>query len=175
MALLEPLYAGLPTTTERLIASAKLYALVGAYPPTLLLGVPAYFVLRRHFAPRLLACALAGAGVAAIPWLLLVLAARPTTASIGGRATVIDGQYTAYGWLVNGSFLGEIALVGCAAGLVFWAIAGSRFSQSNVRNGSKAATRGRLAFGQNPPYGNTAKSGSTHPSRASRENSSSRE
>lgn len=130
MALCAPLYAGLPTTAERLAASAKIYAVVGAYPPALLLGIPAYLMLRRHFAPRPLSCAIVGGGVAAIPWLFLVFASRPTTASIGGWSTVIDGQYTAYGWLTNAALVGVIALVGAAAGLAFWAIAAAGVAQS---------------------------------------------
>jgi hypothetical protein len=123
MAFVAPAYDGLSSAIERLLATAELFALLGAYPSTLILGVPAYFILRRHLDPRPLSCAFAGAAVAAIPWIFLVLASTPSSASIGGRATVIDGQYTAYGWLENAQFIGGIALVGWAAGLIFWAIA----------------------------------------------------
>lgn len=116
-----PLYAGLPTTTDRVCRSALVYGLVGAYPAALLLGVPAYYMLRRHFEPRLISCALAGTVVTALPWLFLTLMSAPGQASIGDRATVINGSYTAYGWLMNAQFVGEIGLAGAIGGALFWA------------------------------------------------------
>jgi len=133
MGLLAPAYDGLPTFGERLIATVKIYALIGAYPTALLFGVPAYFMARRHFPARPLPCAFVGGVVAALPWMILALISPASSASIGGRATIIDGHYTAYGWLTNAGFVGQIALVGSAAGLIFWAISAAGFEQ--VRHG----------------------------------------
>lgn len=64
--------------------------------------------------------------MASAPWALItLLGPSADQASIGGKATVIDGTTTAYGWLVAAQFVGEIALFGAAAGLLFWAIAAS--------------------------------------------------
>jgi hypothetical protein len=123
VALAMPLYAGLPTMTERVWRSTLVYGLVGAYPPALVLGVPAYFMLRRHFEPRLISCALAAPIVAALPWLFLTLVSAPDQASIGDHATIINGSFTAYGWLMNAQFVGGIGLAGAAGGALFWAIA----------------------------------------------------
>lgn len=128
-----PLYAGLPSLMERVWRSALFYGLFGAYPSALVLGVPAYFVLRRHFAPRLINCALAGAGVAASPWLLLTMVSAPDQASIGERATVVNGSYTAFGWLMNAQSIGEIGLAGAVAGALFWVI-----SAAGIRGGKVA-------------------------------------
>ena len=134
MSLVAPAYDGLPTAIERLTATAKIYALMGAYPTAIFLGVPAYFMLRRHFSPRPMTCALVGGVVAAMPWLfLIIVSSGASSASIDGRATIIDGRYTAYGWLMNLSFVGQIALVGWTAGLLFWAVAAAGFKRSDVR------------------------------------------
>ena len=134
MALCEPAYEGLPTFTEQVIASAETYAILGAYPTTIIVAVPAYFMLRRHFEARPLTCALAGAIIAAIPWIfLIIVAAGASSASIDGRPTVVDGHYTLYGWLMNAWFVGQIALVGWAAGLLFWGIAAAGFQQRDIR------------------------------------------
>jgi hypothetical protein len=132
LALIAPAYGGLPPV-EQFLSSAKVYALVGAYPTTLLFGVPAYFMARRHFEPRPLSCAIVGGVVAAFPWLILMLVPIATSAGIGGRATVIDGSYTAYGWLMNGLFVGQIAAVGFVAGLAFWITAAAGLKPPNVR------------------------------------------
>lgn len=137
-AIAMPLYAGLPTVSERIWRSALIYAVVGSYPPALVLGVPAYFVLRRRFEPRLINCASAGAAVAALPWLLLTLVSVPSQSSDGGRDTVVDGYYTAYGWLLNAQFLGEIALFGALGGALFWAIAAAGSKAGRVPSSSFA-------------------------------------
>jgi hypothetical protein len=128
-----PLYAGLATMTERVWRSWIIYALVGAYPTAIVLGVPTYFLLRRRLEPRLGNCALAGSTVAVLPWFFLTLAGAPTQASIGERATVINGSYTAYGWLMNAQFLGVIGLAGAVGGALFWAIAAAGSGAGKVR------------------------------------------
>ena len=123
LAVLQPAYAGLTSPIERVFETAKMYAVAGAYPTTLVIGVPAYFILRRHFSARPFNCAVAGALIAAFPWIILSLIPPVGSASIGGRATIIDGQMTAFGWLMQAWFVGQIAIVGWVAGVVFWAVA----------------------------------------------------
>jgi hypothetical protein len=128
MAMLMPTYDGISDPLERIWRSALAFAVFGAYPPTVILGLPAFFMLRRHFDAKLVNCALTGAVVAALPWFLLSTLSLPDTASIDGRATVINGSLTAYGWITNLTYVGEIALLGAAGGVLFWLIAaaGSR-------------------------------------------------
>jgi hypothetical protein len=132
-AIAMPLYAGLPTMAERIWRSALIYGLVGAYPQTVVFGVPAYFVFRRHFGPHLINCAGVGAVVATLPWLLLTLVSSPDQASIGNRATIINGSYTAFGWLMNAQFLSWVALAGAIGGALFWAIAAAGSGAGKVR------------------------------------------
>lgn len=133
LAIAMPIYDGLPTMAERIWRSALVYAVIGAYPPAVVFGVPAYFVLRRHFDAHLFNCALVGAVVATLPWMFLMLVSAPDQASIGNRATVINGSYTAFGWLMNAHFLGEIALAGALGGALFWAIAVAGSTAGKVR------------------------------------------
>jgi hypothetical protein len=123
MAILMPAFDGISDPLDRVWRTAVLFAFFGAYPTTAILGVPAFFMLRRHFYPKLINCSLTGAGVAALPWFILSVLSHPGSASIGGRATVIDGSLTAYGWLTNLIFVGQIAIFGAVGGLLFWLIA----------------------------------------------------
>ena len=121
MAIAMPAYEGITDPLERIWRSAVAFAVFGAYPPAFIIGLPAFFMLRRHVNAT-------GAVVAALPWLVLALISRPDNASIDGRSTVIDGSLTAYGWLMNFYYVGQIALLGAIAGALFWfiAAAGSR-------------------------------------------------
>jgi len=124
MAISMPGYAGIPSWSERVWRSAELYAALGAYPITLVFGVPAYFMLRRHLSARPLPCALVGAVVAVFPWMLIILIGPGASeASIDGRATVLNGHTTAYGWLQNAEFVLMMAFFGAVGGLIFWAVA----------------------------------------------------
>jgi hypothetical protein len=116
---------GLPSWFERVWRTAWMFSIVGAYPTALALGLPAYFMLRRHFSTKLISCASVGAIVAALPWVPLVLlsAARTTEASLDGRTTVINGHTTAYGWLTNAEFILQVGLFGAVGGSVFWLVA----------------------------------------------------
>jgi hypothetical protein len=128
MAIVMPAYDGISDPLERLWRSTLAFAVFGAYPPTVIVGLPAFFMLRRHFDPKLINCSLTGAVVAAIPWFLLSTLTLPDSASINGRATVTAGSLTAFGWLTNLTTVGQIALLGAAGGALFWLIAaaGSR-------------------------------------------------
>lgn len=128
MAIVMPAYEGITDPLERIWRSAVAFAVFGAYPPAFMIGLPAFFMLRRHVDATIINCAATGAVVAALPWLVLALLSRPDNASIGGRSTVINGSLTAYGWLMNFYYVGQIALLGTIAGALFWfiAAAGSR-------------------------------------------------
>ena len=123
MALLTPAYDGLPSWFERVWRTAQILSAIGAYPSALVFGLPAYLMLRRHFSANLLGCLIVGFVVAALPWALLLIGSGASEASINGRATVINGQTTAYGWLKNAEFLLTIGLFGAFGGFVFWAVA----------------------------------------------------
>ena len=133
MASLMPAYDGIRAPLERFWRSALAFAIFGAYPTTVVLGVPAYFLLRRHFNPKVINCSLTGALVAALPWLILSSLSNPDSASIDGRATVINGSKTAYGWLTELAFVGQIAAFGAIGGALFWLIAGSGGRSTTVR------------------------------------------
>ena len=124
MAIVMPAYAGLTDWFERVWRTALVLSVLGAYPTAVVFGLPAYLMLRRHLSAGPLACALAGSAVAALPWALLALVGpNPSEASINGRATVLDGRTTAYGWLQNAEFVLTIGLFGAIGGLVFWVVA----------------------------------------------------
>ncbi|MET0588740.1 MAG: hypothetical protein ABWZ75_09475 [Novosphingobium sp.] len=124
MAGVNPGYDGLQDSFERVWRPAILFALFGAYPIALIVGIPAYLFLRERFKGTWLNCAIAGAAIAGLPWLFLtMILPSPDQASIGGKATVVDGSMTAYGWQLQLQFTGTIAIYGIAAGILFWAIA----------------------------------------------------
>ena len=133
MAMLMPAYDGIPDPLERVWRSALIFAVFGAYPTTLIFAIPAFFMLRRHFDAKLLNCSLAGAGVAALPWLILSMISQPDSASTNGRATVIDGSLTTYGWLEILTFVGQIAAFGAAGGALFWVIAAAGSGAGKVQ------------------------------------------
>ena len=123
MAAIEPAYAGIDSQFERVWRTTIVFALYGAYPSALIFGVPTYVFLRQKVAPSWFSSTLAGAFVAALPWLLIVLfAPEADQASIGGKATVIDGSRTFHGWVSDLQLVGQIGLFGAIAGLLFWAI-----------------------------------------------------
>jgi hypothetical protein len=122
-ALLMAVFAAAAVSFETLWPTTLLIAAIGAYPPAILFGIPAYFVLRRHWGANPIGCGLVGAAIAALPWLPFVLFPSTQSASVDGEATVIDGRYTAYGWLEIVEVLSLLAGLGLAAGIVFWVIA----------------------------------------------------
>ncbi|PWR23778.1 hypothetical protein DKG75_04235 [Zavarzinia compransoris] len=78
---------------------------VFAYPPALLLGFPAVVAFGHIKANRPALCGIAGAGIAAAPWLLLFL--------FGGSNT---------GWMETGMIVVRAAAYGFGAGMIFWLI-----------------------------------------------------
>ncbi len=67
LACIFPMYFGLPIG-ERIIRTASLYALIGAYPPTAVLGVPTFLFLKGRVKASAFSCGFAGAFVAVAPW-----------------------------------------------------------------------------------------------------------
>jgi hypothetical protein len=120
MAIVSPLFEGLDGRFERVWRSAEVIALFGAYPLTAILGVPAFFLLRRTFAPTLLRCMLAGACIVGLPVIIVSLLAVPESASVDGRATVVEGSQTLLGLIVTLTVSGQMALYGAFGGAVFW-------------------------------------------------------
>jgi len=118
-----PLYEGLPDYPERVLRTFPLVAVVGGYLPALIIGLPALLFLRRRVRPTIVNCALAGATVAALPWLLLTLFPAADSASIGGRPTVVDHHLTWFGLYEGMKVIGEVAAFGLVGGLVFWILA----------------------------------------------------
>ncbi len=122
---------GWPIPLTKLLGSVKLLS-IGALPATALFGLPAYLILRNWAAPSLLNCVIVGAAVAILPGLLLELLPTSVTFqfSIGGRATVVDGHRTAWGWELWRASLIRTAVAGLAGGAVFWALALLRITVS---------------------------------------------
>jgi hypothetical protein len=140
IAIALPAYEGIPNWFERVWRTAEIFSVFGAYPTAVVFGVPAYFMLRRHLSARPFACAVVGSVVAALPWALLVIAGSGASeASVNGRATVLNGQTTAYGWLQNAEFLLTIGLFGAIGGTVFWAIAAAGHRAENPPSEQQAA------------------------------------
>ncbi|WP_165899621.1 hypothetical protein [Sphingomonas sp. PP-CE-1G-424] len=132
MAIMMPAYDGISDPLERIWRSALVFAVVGAYPATVILGLPAFLILRRRFEATLLNCSLTGAVAAALPWLILSSLITPDSASTGGRATVLHGSLTPYGWLTNLTFIGQIALFGAGGGMLFWLFAAAGWKIEKV-------------------------------------------
>lgn len=103
LAALMPGYDGLPPF-ERFWQAAWLYAVIAAYPPTIVLGIPAYFALRRQVAANIRNCALVGATLPFAPWGLLVL---------------IDGAQAFDAWRPVAMTLVALTASGAIGGVVF--------------------------------------------------------
>jgi hypothetical protein len=123
MACYEPLYDGLPSEAERIFKTWMVFCLFGAFPATILAGVPTFLFLRSRVRPTALNCTLAGGFVAAAPSLVLSILSVPDAAIEDGHVTVRHGHLTLWGWLLRAEFIGEIAAFGLLGGLVFWFIA----------------------------------------------------
>ena len=95
-------------------------AIIGAYGPAIIFGVPAYFLLRNRVRMRLVASIIVGGLIAALPWFLLTLQPGPDQATLGDCVAVIDGKTTLCGFFQTLLWLGQIALYGAFGGLVFW-------------------------------------------------------
>ena len=125
-ACLMTLYAGLPDLAGRVWRTFLLYLLFGGYPTAIVLGLPAFLVLKSRLGPTPLNCAVVGAAIASVPWLLLGLLSSPNHAYSNGHVTHNNGSITLWGLFDLGVFVAQVAALGFFAGLVFWAVAAFR-------------------------------------------------
>ncbi len=101
-----------------------LVVIFGGYPATVLLGAPAYFMLRQRLRPRLITVTLAGGLIAGAPWpALMLLSSNPDDAWIGSCHTVIDGWTTWCGYLEGMKFVALVFCLGAIGGIAFWVCA----------------------------------------------------
>jgi hypothetical protein len=121
-AFVAPGYDGLPYY-EAVFSSAKLYALLGAYPLAFIFGIPLYLGLRKNARATALNCAVAGALIAATPWFFVGAFGQTGNVWTGNRATLVNGELTTYGWIELGQFLLLIGAAGAAGGVVLWLVA----------------------------------------------------
>lgn len=111
------------------VAGTFVLALVwGGYFPTLLFGMPAYFLLRKRCQPTLLNCVVVAALVASVPCALLGLL-PPDYAYSDGHVTHQNGHTTIWGWLGLAEMVGSMVLLGGITGAVFWAVATNGFKR----------------------------------------------
>lgn len=129
LAVVQPLYAGLPSLADRISRTTFVYAFFGGYPATVFLGIPAFLFLRNRVHLSALNCAATGALVAAIPWLALGLFSNPDYAYGNGHVTHENGAKTFWGWVDLATFTGQIAALGALAGVAFWLISASGLKQ----------------------------------------------
>lgn len=110
-----------------------LVAIFGGYLPTLLVGLPTYFIFRHHIHPRLGTLAAFGGLVASLPWLLLeLILPNVGSASINGIPTVVDGRTTWFGVFESAQQSAVFLALGSIGGATFWLCAiwrDQRFSQ----------------------------------------------
>ena len=98
-----------------------------AYPSTLIIGLPAFLVLRTRVSLSYMNCIVVGIFVASAPWIAWVLLRDPHYWSDGpGRIYHMDGHYTALGWIEVGKgvlyYFTFLAPLGALGGLTFWLI-----------------------------------------------------
>lgn len=85
------------------------------------LGLPIYGMARAAKRDSPLVACVAGFCVgAAIPAALILFGPSADQASVGGVPTVINGSYTAAGWLQNLIVVGGFGLLGTFGGFLFW-------------------------------------------------------
>lgn len=100
---------------------APVFAVVSVI--AVVLGLPVYLAARAARNDTPLVAAVMGFIVgAAIPAILVFAGPGADQASVGDTATVINGSYTAAGWLQNLALVGFFGMLGVGAGLVFWLI-----------------------------------------------------
>ncbi len=117
---ISPFYAGLPNIGDRIARTTVAVSWV-VYPIAVIVGIPLYQFLKGRVRPSALNFAVAGAAVAALPWLVLGLIATPDEASTGDVVTIHNHLRTFAGWLEFLQFVGGIAILGVFAGIIFWA------------------------------------------------------
>ncbi|MBY3514374.1 hypothetical protein HFN76_19385 [Rhizobium laguerreae] len=135
-AVYSPAYQGLPDMMERVVQTTAVVAFFGAYPPTVVLGIPLILYFRGRVRASLANCAMAGASVATFPWLCLTVFFGPDKAYTNDHITHENGMMTWWGLLETTELLAEIAVFGIAAGGLFWLVAAAgikrQFAAENV-------------------------------------------
>ena len=85
--------------------------MIGGYPVTIVLGVPAYFLLRNRVKDRLVTTTLVGGTIACLPWLVICTLLNFYSSGPSGWAELMyETTIPAFG-------------CGCVSGSVFWLIA----------------------------------------------------
>lgn len=110
------------------IAFALMFGDIRIYPPAfaiiavvaVCLGLPAYLAARAARNDTPLVAAVMGFFVGGVIPAIIVFASTPDQASVGGTATVIDGNYTFAGWMQNLGVIGVFGLLGVGGALLFW-------------------------------------------------------
>ena len=92
-----------------------------------LLGLPIYLAARAQRNDTSIVAAVIGFIVGAvIPAVVILSGPAVDEAWSGGTTTVINGSYTAAGWLENFALIGFFGLVGVGGALAFWKLVGRR-------------------------------------------------
>lgn len=131
-AVYSPAYQGLPDMMERVVRTTEVVAVIGAYPPTLVLGIPLLLYFWGRVGPSLANCVMAGAFVATFPWICLVVFSGPDQAYTDDHITYQNGMMTWWGFLETAELLAEIAVFGIAAGGLFWLVAAASVKRQPV-------------------------------------------
>jgi hypothetical protein len=104
----------------------------------LLLGLPAYAVLSRRWPLTWWAAGAGGFTVAAIPMTLLSLASSGfETYQQGQTMLIVNGRYTAAGYLSLLGEAGTIGLIGAMGGIAFWAMLRMKKGAARLRTAPK--------------------------------------
>jgi hypothetical protein len=132
MACVEPDYFGIGSAFERIFHTTILFSALWAYPTTIMFGLPGFFFLRRRVAASPLNCVLAGAGVAAAPWVALSLFHGSGDTSLGGHDLIVDGYRTVWGWIEFCKLMLKTTAFGAFGGLIFWLVASAGAQKPNA-------------------------------------------
>lgn len=111
------------------------------------LGLPLYFYLWAEGKVSARHALITGFLVGAIlPAVLVLLGPAADQASSGGYDTVVNGRYTAYGWLQNLLMVTFFGVVGSIGGVIFWALARGRrgYSERPDEGGMGLSATGAL-------------------------------
>jgi hypothetical protein len=106
-AIASPIDVGPENPLVRVLRTTLAYAVLGAYPTTLVFGVPVFLVLNGRVRPTVIKCCLIGGILAAAPWLGIGLKSTPLNAYL--------------------QLAGELATFGAVGGAAFWLVLAGPF------------------------------------------------
>jgi hypothetical protein len=116
-----PACDGISNLYQRVFMTFVMCCLFGAYPTAIVFGIPTFFLLRKRLRPTLISCALAGACVAAMPWVLLTILPSPASFIQEGRhIEIVEDHKTVWWWINLAIADAQVAAVGLLGGLAFW-------------------------------------------------------